>query len=455
MTIRPRNPLHTAMRGAGDLALLLAAVAATVRFEPALLAVTLCLLAAAALRMGAVFCASAYDNDGGHGATPAPMAGLDPILPPTPPEDDEASLSRAILESSPVGLLTVDARGNIGQANPAACGMFGYSAEDFAGMPLENLMPERFRGGHFRLYRSAMDSSAERVTTIDRELVGVTRDGKEFPVEVTYRSFQQSGRPLMVAAVSDMSGKYHHVSELQTLIKALQRSNDELDNFAYVASHDLKAPLRVIANASKWLAEDLEPHLTEDTRETLDLLNNRVRRMEQLLSDLLEHSRIGRSEPRSVLVTGSEMRDSVAMLLPPADGFRIDYDQTFEAARMPLLPMRSVLVNLIGNAIKHHDRQDGHIHIALEDAPDRMIICVSDDGPGIAPEYHQKIFGMFQTLRPRDVVEGSGMGLAMVKKHVESLGGKIEVRSASGQGADFRFVWPKYWLSPENAGSQT
>ena len=107
-------------------------------------------------------------------------------------------------------------------------------------------------------------------------------------------------------------------------------------------------------------------------------------------------------------------------------------------------PLETVLRNLINNAIKHHDRADGHVHIVAEEHDDFVEFCVIDDGPGIHPQYHERIFELFQTLKPRDQVEGSGMGLAIVKKTVENYGGSITVESTEGEGATFRFTWPKW-----------
>jgi signal transduction histidine kinase len=225
----------------------------------------------------------------------------------------------------------------------------------------------------------------------------------------------------------------------------LRAVNQELEEFAYVASHDLKAPLRVIDNASKWLEEDLQEHLTSEDRENMNLLRGRVGRMEKLLDDLLEYSRIGRAtDGRYVeLVTGDVLMDNVVALLSPRQGFTVKVSPRFAGIRVRTMPLQQILMNLIDNAIKHHDKKTGCIEVTVEDRAAAYAFAVKDDGPGIPAQFHDQVFKMFQTLRPRDQVEGSGMGLAMVRKNIEVFGGTFDLESAAGRGSIFRFTWPK------------
>jgi signal transduction histidine kinase len=228
----------------------------------------------------------------------------------------------------------------------------------------------------------------------------------------------------------------------------LERSNRELDRFAYVASHDLKAPLRAIDNLANWIAADAAAILPEPSQEHLAKLRGRVRRMERLLDDLLTYSRAGRIQHQPERIeTAALVRNTFELLAPPPDFMLVVAEPmpTFVTQRVPL---ETVLRNLIGNAIKHHTRHDGTVSVSAVADGDWLEFTVADDGPGVAPEYHERIFDMFQTLLPRDQIEGSGMGLAIVKKTVESVGGRVTLDSMPEQGARFSFTWPRQLAPP-------
>lgn len=222
----------------------------------------------------------------------------------------------------------------------------------------------------------------------------------------------------------------------------LEKRNQELDRFAYVTSHDLKAPLRAIANISHWLEEDLQGKLTDETRHQLDLLRGRIYRMENLINGLLQYSRIGRQEMKSEIVDVNTLLQQAITFLDPPPAFAIEI-----ASEMPKLNTVSVLLeqvftNLINNAIKHHHRPCGQITISVQKKDDFYEFAVSDDGPGIAPQHQERVFALFQTLRSQDHTEDMGIGLAIVKKIVESEQGTISIESQEGEGTTVRFTWP-------------
>lgn len=231
--------------------------------------------------------------------------------------------------------------------------------------------------------------------------------------------------------------------------RELERSNKELDDFAYVASHDLKAPLRDIDSLATWVEEDASELLPAESARHLATIRDRIGRMERLLDDLLRYSRAGRVFHQPEAFQLRAVIDEVLSVAAPPDGFEVVVTGDAPQLRAPRVPLELVLRNLVQNAVKHHHADRGRIEIAVADGPEHVSIAVSDDGPGIAPEFHQRIFRMFQTLRPRDEVEGSGMGLAVVKKVVEAHGGVVTLESAAGEGATFRFTWPREWRRAE------
>ena len=230
--------------------------------------------------------------------------------------------------------------------------------------------------------------------------------------------------------------------ELARLAAALEASNRELDQFAYVASHDLKAPLRGISNLAQWIEDDLGERLTGESREHLGLLRGRAQRMEGLIDGILEYSRAGRVREQAERVdVGALAREVVDLLAPPPE-VRVEVAPEMPVLVTERLPLQQVLLNLVGNAVKHARPGGGRVRVEARRGEGAWEIAVRDDGPGIAPEFHDRIWGMFQTLQPRDRVEGTGIGLSIVKKLAESRGGRAWVESAPGEGAVFRVRWP-------------
>jgi PAS domain S-box-containing protein len=232
--------------------------------------------------------------------------------------------------------------------------------------------------------------------------------------------------------------------ELSSLAHALEQSNRELDAFAYAASHDLRAPLRGIANLAQWIEEDLQSQgsLRAETAEMLQLMRSRMHRMEALIEGLLEYSRAGRVRQTPERVDTRQLVRDTVDLLAPGDDVTVTIDPALPAITTPRAPLQQVFLNLIGNALKHAKRHDARVVVSAVQAGPSCEFSVTDNGPGIPPEFHERIWGIFQTLEARDKVEGTGIGLALVKKIVESHGGRAWLESQPGQGATFKFLWP-------------
>ncbi len=236
----------------------------------------------------------------------------------------------------------------------------------------------------------------------------------------------------------------------------LERSNEDLDQFAYVASHDLRAPLRSIRHLASWVEEDCEDLLPEESKKHLSQLKQRVGRLDTLLTDLLTYSRAARdlNDPEPVNV--AEMAENIASdILDQHSCFKIEVSPGLPEVTTWRVPLEQILRNLISNACKHHGGESGTIQVTGRAKGKNVEYSVKDDGQGISPEFHEKIFGMFQTLKSKDEVEGSGMGLAIVAKLVERIGGSISIVSKEGQGAEFIISLPATPPVNPNSGNHS
>ncbi|MCF8257254.1 MAG: ATP-binding protein [Flavobacteriales bacterium] len=222
----------------------------------------------------------------------------------------------------------------------------------------------------------------------------------------------------------------------------------DLESFAYVVSHDLKSPLRGISKLAEWLVADYHDKLDEEGRTSLRLLTSRVQRMDSLIDGILEYSRLGRQERSMTNVDLNELLRDIIDMHSDNGHVRIAVNGTMPSIRNDRAKLGQVFSNLISNAIKHNDKEKIDIEVNCEDRGDRFAFSITDNGPGIDPEYHERVFGMFQTLQPKDERESTGIGLPIVKRIVEDNGGNISLNSESGRGATFTFTIPKQ--TPEN-----
>lgn len=223
----------------------------------------------------------------------------------------------------------------------------------------------------------------------------------------------------------------------------LEQSNRELDRFAHIAAHDLKSPLRAIRHLAQWIKEDANDALPVTSQENLRKLECRIGRMERMLNDILLYSRLGRRDECIADVDVNELIEDIILLLAPPAGFQVIVADKLPVLSTARVPLELVFRNLISNAIKHHHQVEaGKLSIHVREQGNWVEFTVSDNGPGIDPRNHERIFELFQTLKPRDEIEGSGIGLSLIKKAVEQRGGYISVLSEVGQGTTFRFTWP-------------
>ena len=364
-------------------------------------------------------------------------------------ELDRTSLLRVTADTLPAMVGYVDAGRRIGFLNGEFSAWFDLGAEDVSqvsGRPLA----ETFGGGSFPGAGHELEAAfAGAETRFEHRLA--RRGAGRRDLEAFYRPHRApDGKVLgVVTLLTDITERKRMERRLAGQTRDLLRSNEELEQFAYVASHDLKAPLRGIENLVGWIEEDLEGQLVGDTRTNMDLLRIRVRRLESLLDDLLAYSRAGRTAAAFEEVDVEALVKELAVLVSPPEGFAIVASQTLPTMQAAKAPLTQALQNLIGNALKHHDRPgEGHVWIEADTRDGGMVeFSVTDDGPGVPRQFRDRVFGMFQTLRPRDEVEGSGMGLAIVRKLVERQGGRIWIDDGrdgpDGRGVSVRFTWPR------------
>ena len=223
----------------------------------------------------------------------------------------------------------------------------------------------------------------------------------------------------------------------------LEKKNSELDQFAYIVSHDLKAPLRAINNLSEWIEEDIGENMSDDVKNHMGLLRGRVRRMELLINGILDYSRAGRMRTREESVDSRHIIEEIVNSLAIPKHFRVVVQGDFPVFKTERLAFEQVVTNYISNAVKYNNNPEPVITIGCTESDVEYTFCVSDNGQGIDKEFHDKVFVIFQTLQSRDKVESTGVGLAIVKKIVEDKGGRVWVESSLGHGAYFYFSWPK------------
>jgi signal transduction histidine kinase len=230
---------------------------------------------------------------------------------------------------------------------------------------------------------------------------------------------------------------------LNTNISLLKRQRDELDQFAHIVSHDIKAPLRGIDNVVTWIEEDHSFDLPPKVTEYLKLIKGRIVRAENLLNGVLMYARVGKELAGQELVDVRELLGEVLECVPRRNGIELRVQPNLPILITERLPLLQVFTNLVVNAFKYHDKENGVVKVYFKNHPNHYEFFVEDNGPGISDQYHEKIFVIFQTLQDRDTFESTGVGLAIVKKILDDRNQKINVNSEQGRGSVFSFTWPK------------
>src|SRR5262252_443768 len=348
---------------------------------------------------------------------------------------------RLLAEGVPNHLLFLDPELRIVFANDVFLAAAGWSAQTAIGLHISEIMgPERY------LQRQPFYERALAGETVSYESTGAIGSEHGY-FSFSYRpSFDEAGKVRGIFSMAtDISARRKIELELEAKQAELLRSNKDLEQFAYVASHDLKAPLRAIELLVQWITEGLNGYDTNNVQENLGLLAKRTQRLNRLLDDLLAYSRAGRKVGAHRMTDTHALVLDVMQLLNPPPTITISIEGQLPRFGTHPAPLEQVLRNLIGNAIKHHPGPQGRIVISCQDQGDHYVYAIEDDGEGIPAQYAERVFEMFQTLKSRDQVEGSGMGLAIVSRIVQWQRGRVWFEPApGGRGTVFKFQWKKH-----------
>ncbi|MFZ0968816.1 MAG: ATP-binding protein, partial [Candidatus Acidiferrales bacterium] len=350
---------------------------------------------------------------------------------------------RGLLEAAPDAMVVVNQIGEIVLLNVQAEKQFGYRRDELVGRKVKSLIPEGFAERLIAdALRSAEDALAQQIGT-GIELSGRRKNGSDFPIEIMLSPLESAEGILVTAAIRDITARKAAEANLLEKVDELKRSNEELGQFAYIASHDLQEPLRMVASYTQLLSRRYKGKLDADADEFISFAVDGAARMQRLIQDLLAFSRVG-TKGKELLITSSEEAFQQALInlrgAVKDSGAQVTHDPLpmVAADEMQLVQL---FQNLIGNAIKYQNPGVPRIHVsAARDGGKKWIFSVKDNGLGIHPQYFDRIFGMFQRLHKREEFEGTGIGLAICKKIVERHGGVISVESQPGQGSTFRFA---------------
>jgi PAS domain S-box-containing protein len=355
----------------------------------------------------------------------------------------EATL-RSYLESAPQAVIASAQDGRIILVNRRAEQMFGYARSELLGQDLELLIPEKFRDPHRAMRADYFAHPEVRAMESRRELTARSKQGLEFPVEIGLSYVPTESGLLALSLVSDISDRRMAANELARVNAALRRSNAELEQFAYVASHDLQEPLRMITSYLDLLRRRYADRLDADAQEFIRYAADGATRMKGLIQDVLSFSRVGTRPVIPHRVSVREITKAALENLQPsiaASGAEISVGELPEVVGDAGL-LTQVFQNLIGNAIKFSRSDHPKVQVAAKAAASEWVFSVTDNGIGIDPVHNERIFRIFERLNATEDYPGTGVGLAICKKIVERHGGRIWVESQAGQGAVFSFTIP-------------
>ncbi len=346
-----------------------------------------------------------------------------------------------VFESSLDAMITIDTDGTILEWNDAAEQIFGYSPNYILGKNIMNFILNRIEKNWFaNMIEHLKEKKVQTFSQKRFEVKTKHKSGKILPIELSITSFEIQNKSFLSLFIRDLTAKKEAEEKKEQLLHELGKVNNELKDFAYIVSHDLKAPLRAIGSLTSWIIQDYSHLMDEKGKEHLTLLKGRVIRLHNFIEAILQYSRIGRIKVTQELTDLNELVKNVIDSLFVPEDFEITIVNPLPKITCEKIRIEQVFQNLIINAIKYNDKKKGIIKIDWEERDSYYIISVADNGPGIPEKYQEKIFKIFQTLQARDKFESTGVGLTIVKRIVENQGGSITVKSIEKEGTTFEFT---------------
>jgi PAS domain S-box-containing protein len=348
---------------------------------------------------------------------------------------------RLIIDTALDAVVTMDAAGNITEWNKNAEHIFGYMHDEVIGKSMSELiMPQRYRESHKKGMKHFLAGGKGVLINNRTEISAIDRNNREFPIELSITPVTQNGTTFFSVFIRDITERKEIEAQKEVLLKELESVNQELRDFAYIISHDLKAPLRSIGSLSDWLIQDYTEILDDEGKELLQLLKARIGRMHGLIEGVLQYSKVGRLKDEKEIVDINTVVAETIDLLDPPNNFEVKVDKNLPTVSYDRVRLQQVFQNLLSNAIKFLDKPKGLLEVIFKEDESFYYFSIKDNGPGIEDAYFPKIFQIFQTLRSKDDYESTGIGLSIVKRIVELNGGSISVSSEVGVGSTFSFT---------------
>lgn len=342
------------------------------------------------------------------------------------------------------GLIIIDSRGKIMSFNHSAEGIFGYKKSEVIGKNVKMLMPDPYKEEHDSYLHNFLSTGEKKVIGIGREVKAQRKDGSVFPMELGINEMSFDGQRMFVGTIRDISERKEAEILIEQSIYDLKRSNQDLDEFAYIASHDLKEPIRGLTNNASFLKEDYEDQLDSYGKERLERMIFLCNRMENLVDSLLYFSRLGRQD---LAIQETNLTDLIEDIKLMSSDFleesnaKINIINQLPALVCDSLRIKEVLRNLIINAIKYNDKDQKIIEIGCHHDGVESVFFVKDNGIGIEEEFYNDIFRIFKRLNQEDdKSRGTGVGLTFVKKIIERHNGRVWLESEPHKGTTFYFT---------------